>query len=243
MKTPKSSTFNPLLQKLIRERKSFTRVNVQRQINELEQINTDSGRYYKAPSGNLYPSVTTVTGLMTKEAIMNWRRSVGEEKANEISKQATSRGTRVHQLCEDYLNGDEIDVNKYTLTDAHNFEKLKEHLDQSLDNIRMQETRMYSDFLRMAGTVDCIAEWDNRLSVIDFKTARKPKQRDYIENYFCQAAAYAIMYEELFGTPITQLVIAISVDEEDPQIFLSKRDVHVDKLLEVREKYRLQTGV
>lgn len=180
---------------------------------------------------------------MTKDAIMSWRRTVGEEKANEITKQATTRGTRVHQLCEDYLNGDEIDVNRYTLTDAHNFEKLKEHLDQSLDNIRMQETRMYSDYLKMAGTVDCIAEWDGRLSVIDFKTARKPKQREYIENYFCQAAAYAIMYEELFGTPITQLVIAISVDEEDPQIFLSKRDNHVDKLLEVREKYRLQTGV
>lgn len=243
MKTPKSSTFNPLLQKLIQERKSFTRVNVQKQINELEQINTDSGRYYKAPSGSLYPSVTTVTGLMTKDAIMSWRRTVGEEKANEITKQATTRGTRVHQLCEDYLNGDEIDVNKYTLTDAHNFEKLKEHLDQSLDNIRMQETRMYSDFLKIAGTVDCIAEWNGKLSVIDFKTARKPKQREYIENYFCQAAAYAIMYEELFGTPISQLVIAISVDEEDPQIFLSKRDLHVDKLLEVREEYRLRYGV
>jgi hypothetical protein len=243
MKTPKSSTFNPLLKKLIQERKSFISVGVPNQLNEIEQVNTESGRYYKAPSGNLYPSVTTVTGLMTKDAIMSWRRSVGEEKANEISRQASSRGTRVHQLCEDYLNNSPIDPDKYTLNDAINFEKLKQELDTNLDNIRLQETRMYSDFLKMAGTVDCIADWDGKLSVIDFKTARKRKERDYIEHYFCQATAYAIMYEELFGVPITRLVIAISVDDDDPQIFLSKRDSHVDKLLEVREKYRLQTGV
>lgn len=180
---------------------------------------------------------------MTKDAIMNWRRSVGEEKANEISRQASSRGTRVHQLCEDYLNNSPIDPDKYTLNDAINFEKLKQELDNNLDNIRLQEVRMYSDFLKMAGTVDCIAEWDGKLSVIDFKTARKRKERDYIEHYFCQATAYAIMYEELFSVPITNLVIAISVDDDDPQIFLSKRDSHVDKLLEVREKYKLQTGV
>ena len=209
----------------------------------LEQVNTDSGRYYKTPTGELYPSVTTVTGLMGLDAIKKWRARVGDEEANRISSQAATRGTRIHQLCEDYLNNDDIDTSKYSFNDAANFKELKPELDANIDNIHLQEERLYSDYLKIAGTVDCVAEWKGKLSIIDFKTARKAKNRDYILNYFCQATAYAIMYEERFNIPVSRIVILISVDDEPPQIFEDRRDYYIKPLMDIREQYRLKYGV
>ena len=180
---------------------------------------------------------------MGQKAIQEWRKRVGEEEANKISSQAARRGTRIHQLCEDYLNGDDIDTSNYTFIDALNFKSLKIILDEHIDNIHMQETRLYSDYLRMAGTVDCIAEWKGKLAIIDFKTARKLKLKEYITNYFCQAAAYAIMYEERFGIPVSRLVIIISVDDEEPQIFEEKRNNYTKELLDVREQYKVKYGI
>jgi len=228
---------------LIKSRKSFIKGGRLKQLDEVEQVNTESGRYYKTPSGVLYPSVTTVTGIMSRDAIAKWRQTIGEEEAKKVTARASARGTRIHQLCEDYISGSPIDASKYNFEDAANFEKLKPLLDSHLNAIWLQETRLYSNFLQMAGTVDCVAEWNGRLSIVDFKTARKQKEKHYIENYFCQATAYAIMYEELFDIPVDRIVIVISVDEDDPQVFESRRDFHVDKLLEVREEYRLQYGV
>ena len=116
----------------------------------------------------------------------------------------------------------------------------KRHLKPQLsriDNIYAQELRMYSDHLRIAGTVDCVAEFDGKLSVIDFKSASKPKDKSYIENYFMQCSAYAIMFEEIFKIPVSQIVIAIAVEEEDPQIFVEKRDNYVKRLLYYRDLY------
>lgn len=209
----------------------------------LEQVITDTGRYYKTPTGALYPSVTTVTGLMSEKAIREWRQRVGNEEANRISSKATSRGTRIHKLLEDYINNDDIDTSKYSYNDTYNFSKLKLLLDKHLDNVHLQETRLYSDFLEMAGTVDCIAEWKGKLSIIDFKTATKYKNRDYITNYFCQASAYAIMYEERFNIPVPRTVILISVDEDEPQVFEERRDEYVKKLLEIRKQYKERYGV
>ena len=96
---------------------------------------------------------------------------------------------------------------------------------------------MYSDHLRIAGTVDCVAEFDGKISVIDFKSASKPKDKSYIENYFMQCSAYAIMFEEIFRIPVSQIVIAIAVEEEDPQIFVEKRDNYVKRLLYYRDLY------
>jgi len=208
-----------------------------KEIPQLEQVNTDSGRYYKSPTGVLYPSVTTVTGLMNVDSIKKWRKAVGEEAANAISSKAARRGTRIHSICEDYLNN-KLDTSKHSIIDLDNFNSLKEYMDEHIDNIHLQETRLYSDFLQMAGTVDCIAEYAGRLSIIDFKTARKAKNRDYIQNYFCQATAYAIMYEELTGIPVPNIVIMICVDDDYPQIFTDKRDYHVKPLLEIRKKYK-----
>jgi genome maintenance exonuclease 1 len=209
----------------------------------LEQVNTDTGRYYKTPTGELYPSVTTVTGLFGEEGIKLWRAKVGEEEANKISSLAATRGTRIHQLCEDYLNNADIDLTKYNFKDALNFEQLKLELDRNIDNIHLQEVRLYSDYIKMAGTVDCVAEWKGKLAIIDFKTAKKPKNRDYILNYFCQATAYAIMYEERYNIPVSRIVILISVDDEPPQVFEDYRDRYVKPLMEVREKYKERYGI
>lgn len=228
---------------IIATRKHFTHLKKTLDQDLLEQVNTDTGRYYKTSTGALYPSVTTVTGLMNEKSIKEWRKKVGEEEANRISSTAARRGTRFHQLCEDYINNIDIDDTSYNFNDVLNFSQFKPILDEHIDNVHLQETRMYSDFLQIAGTVDCVAEWKGKLSIIDFKTARKLKNREYIKNYFCQASAYAIMYEERFQIPVSRIVILISVDDELPQIFECKRDNHVKELLEVRKLYRDRFGV
>lgn len=233
-----------MLQQVLAQRKHFTHLKKTPESGiiynyyDLEQVNTDTGRYYKTPTGALYPSVTTVTGLMNQKAIHEWRKRVGEEEANKISRKASSRGTRIHQLCEDYINNVDIDTSKYNYNDAINFQVLKPYLDSHIDNIHLQEERLYSDFLQMAGTVDCVAEWKGKLAIVDFKTARKAKNREYILNYFCQASAYAIMYEELFKIPVPRIVILISVDDEEPQVFEDRRDHYVEELLKVRQQYK-----
>ena len=204
----------------------------------LEQVNTDNGRFYKTPEGKLYPSVTTVTGLMSLDSIKKWRQRVGEDAANAVTSKAARRGTRIHKLLENYINNEPIndlnlDYNDYVL-----FSELKPHLDTNLDNVLCQEARLYSDYLEMAGTVDCVAEWKGKLSIIDFKTSTKAKNREYITNYFCQASAYAIMFEERFKIPVSRIVILIATDTDGTQIFEDRRDNFTKQLLEVRKQYK-----
>jgi genome maintenance exonuclease 1 len=231
------------LKDILAQRKHFTHLKKTLDEEVLEQVNTDTGRYYKSPTGALYPSVTTVTGLMNEKSIQQWRQRVGNEEANKISSKASVRGTRMHELFEKYLDNEEIDSSKYNYNDTINFGEIKPFLDNYIDNIHLQETRLYSDFLQMAGTVDCVAEWKGKLSIIDFKTATKHKNRDYITNYFCQAAAYAIMYEERFQIPVNRIVILISVDGDTPQVFEDRRDDFVKQLLEVRHQYKVRYDV
>jgi genome maintenance exonuclease 1 len=199
----------------------------------------DGKRYYTLPDGTRLPSVTTVIGAQKKEAIMEWRRKVGEEVANKISKQATSRGTNVHTLCEKYLNNDP----KYLLgamPDAlQMFKSIKPFLNK-IDNIHYQEAALWSKTLGMAGRVDCIAEYEGVLSVIDFKTSKRIKNIHDIQDYFWQTSAYALMYEELIGQPIDDLVIIMAVDDEQPLIFKQKTSDHIDGLVKAIEYYRNQ---
>lgn len=233
-----------MLSSILNNRKSFTKVNLSLDdFDVLEQVNTDTGRYYKTPIGVLYPSVTTVTGLMNEKSIKEWRQKVGNEEANKISSKAAVRGTRMHTLFENYVDNADIDVEKYNYNDSLNFSAIKPLIDDNIDNVHLQETRLYSDFLQMAGTVDCVAEWKGKLSVIDFKTSIRHKNRDYITNYFCQASAYAIMFEERFKIPVSRIVILISVDCDEPQYFEDRRDGYIDQLLEVRKQYKERYGV
>lgn len=192
------------------------------------------GRKYYTETGAAYPSVTTVLGVLSRDSIIEWRKRVGEETANKISRQASTRGTKIHLLCEQTLNNEETDTSNLSYLDKEMWDDFRPLLDR-IDNIHGQEIALYSDHLRMAGRVDCIAEFDGKLSIIDFKTSKKPKQKEWIENYFAQAAAYAIMYEERTGIPINRSVIMIAVEGELPQIFVEKRDNYVPLLFKARD--------
>ena len=209
-------------------------------IPEINTENINGGRYYVTPTGVKYPSITTVLSILSKKAIMEWRKRVGAEEANKISTKAARRGTNVHQMCEDYLNNKEYITNKTMPVDKEMFGTLKPILDERINNIHTQEATLYSDYLGVAGRVDCIAEFDGRLSVIDFKTSRKLKKKEWISNYFQQASAYCVMYEERTGIPIDQIVILIAVDEEEPQVFVEKRDNHIHDCIETIAIYKEQ---
>jgi len=197
----------------------------------------DGKRYYTLPDGTKLPSVTTVLGAQKKQAIMEWRKRVGEEEANRVSKKATSRGTNVHTLCERYLNNDSLgDI----MPDAKEmFVSLKPLLNR-INNIHYQEAALWSTKLEMAGRVDCIGEFDGKLSVIDFKTSKRIKSITSIEDYFWQTSAYALMYEELIGIPIDNLVIIMAVEDEEPLLFQQKTEDHIPGLVKAIKFYKEQ---
>jgi genome maintenance exonuclease 1 len=211
-----------------------------RRLPVLEQYTAPDGvRFYNTPTGEKYPSVTTVLSLLGRETIANWRKRVGAENATTIARVAASRGTGVHNRIETYLNNVE-GIHPPTPLVQEMFGSIRPELDK-INNIHCQETRMFSHHLRMAGTVDCIGEYDGRLSVIDFKTSTKPKREEWIHSYFMQCAAYAIMYEELTFIPITQLVVLVAVEEDcTVQVFKQHRDDWAKPLLKVREQYEME---
>lgn len=199
---------------------------------ELESVTQPDGkRYYVTPSGKRLPSVTTVVGAKKKQAIMEWRKRVGEEEANRISKIATGRGNRVHLLAEKYLNNEKILWGQEMPDAVEMFRTLIKPI-HNINNIHYQEQALWSEKLGMAGRVDLIAEWSGVLSVIDFKTSKKIKTKEDIPDYFAQCTAYACMYEELVGTPIDQIVIVMAVDNQPPLIFVEKTEDHINNLLD-----------
>ena len=209
----------------------------------LTRKTTDTGRKYFTPEGNAYPSITTVLGVLNKEGIIAWRKRVGEEEANKISRQASGRGTAVHKLAEDYLNNEPNWKEGAMPSNLFSFEDIKKIMDKRLDNIWMQEVFLYSDRLKTAGQVDCIAEFDGQLSIIDFKTSRKPKKEEWITSYFIQASFYAAAFYERTGIPIKQGVILITVDHNEPQVFKINTYDYLEHFLNVRKEYKKQKGI
>ena len=196
----------------------------------IKRIDSDEGRLYEVPNGNRYPSVTAVTGKMNEAAIKAWRARVGEDEANRISNRAASRGTLIHEHCEAFLKGEPLQVDMFN----HDmWTSLKPYVDK-IDNIHALENMLYTDKLRMAGTVDCIGEYEGELSIIDFKTSSRSKDESKIENYFLQATAYSLMFEEMFGIKIPNIVILVGVDHQSPQVFKKKRKDYIKKLVELR---------
>ena len=207
---------------------------------KLERItNKDGRRIYKTPTGQAYPSVTSITGLVAKEGIMQWRARVGEEEANRVSARATVRGNRIHGLCEQYLLGTNPQVDMF---DADMFNHMRYWLDD-IENIHCLETPLFSHHLQIAGTVDCIAEFQGKLSVIDFKTSSSPKDRDDIHAYFMQCAAYSVAFEERTGIPIGRLVIIMGVDNDYPRLFIEKRDNWIAPFKMLRLQYKNQYNI
>lgn len=186
---------------------------------ELECVTTESGRYYITPEGNRCDSVTTVIGYSKRKQIAEWRRRVGEEKANQISSRASSRGTSMHSMVEDYLNNKFLEEQyKDKVLPLMMFKVLKPVLN-NINNIHCLEGSLYSDILKIAGRVDCIAEYNGELAVIDFKSSTTEKERDWIDHYFAQACAYAMMYFERTGIKPKKLVILIACEDGSVQVF------------------------
>ena len=184
----------------------------------LKAKTTEKGRRYFV-EGNAYPSVTTVIGEMKKKSIMEWRRKVGEEEANAISKRATTRGNKCHKLAEDYLSNKPLDRYRDDVLSLGLFHQIRPYIDK-INNIHALEESLYSHTLKLAGRVDCIAEYDNELAIIDFKTSTKYKREEWIQDYFSQETAYAIMFQELTGLKVKQLVTIIATEQGTPQIFV-----------------------
>lgn len=206
------------------------------QLEELETETINGKRHYVTPTGKL-PSITTVLSILSRDAIMAWRARVGEEEANKVSTRASRRGTNVHAMCEDYLNN-KLEQKKYLPNDRETFNSLKPVLDEHIDNIYAQEVPLWSEYLGVAGRVDCIAEWDGKIAVIDFKTSRKPKKKEHISSYFQQCAAYAVMWEERTRIPINKIVVVIAVDGEEPQVFEERRDNYIGECVKTIARYR-----
>ena len=207
--------------------------------------NINGKRYYTTPEGKHYPSVTTVTGLVNKKWIKAWRKKIGEEKANKISRKAAGRGTRYHHLQEDFLNNKltEERLKEATPLDLMMFNQTKE-LTSKLGDIYMLEGSMYSNELEIAGRVDCVAEFAGKVSVIDFKTSTKRKTPSKIKNYFLQETAYAKMFEEMYDTKIERIVTIVAVEETgQSQLFVEEPDKWYEQLLDLREQYREEYGL
>lgn len=206
----------------------------------MSRVQEDGKRYYQTPEGQKYPSVTTVTGLLSKDHIKLWRKRVGEETANKITKQATTRGTKMHNIFEQYLRAEEP-IFFDNIMESSMFEAVQPVLDEIIP-IAL-EAGMYSDSLQMAGQVDCVGVWGDELAIIDFKTSSKPKEEYMADGWFHQMTAYAIMVEELTGEVIDRIVAVVGVDGGFCQVFEADPREYVDKLYGLRNQYRTLYGV
>ena len=212
-------------------------------INDLPPLkakNVNGKRFYEhLETKEAYPSITSVLSIRDKKGLHEWRQKVGEEVANHVMIQAANRGTAVHNMVEDYLNNidlEQVDKYKKQFLPRMMFNVLKPELSK-INNIRLQEAQMFSSDYTVAGRVDCIAEYDGVLSIVDFKTSTKEKNESWIENYFIQGSAYAEMFKEHFGEEVTQVVILIVTEEGTTQVFKKNKVDYLPKLKQAVEDF------
>ena len=199
-------------------------------------------RFYNTPEGKLYPSITTVLSIRKKDGLIEWRKRVGDDVANYISGNAVRRGIKIHEMCEDYLNNMNDDALFETYEKEHFlywclFKQLRDQALCDIDNIYAQEVGLYSDKYKVAGRVDCIAEYNGVLSVIDFKTSTKERTDDWNENYYIQGAAYAEMFEERTEIKVNQIVILVVTEDGTVQKFVKNKYPYLELLVESVTKW------
>lgn len=209
--------------------RNFNHVQIEKQ--ELQRVEAEGKRFYLTPEGKQYPSVTTVTGYAKKAFFAEWRKNNPEE-----AKRVTVRGTRFHSLVEKYLNNEELDRSKINFADLFLFSQAEEEINK-IDNIHLLESTLWSDTLKLAGRVDCIAEYAGKLSVIDFKSASKEKPASDIKEYFMQATAYAIMYQERYGKAIDNIVIIMSSEDGMVNVYQMNPLNYVQDLFDSIKEY------
>lgn len=194
------------------------------------------GRFYQSPTNELwYPSITTITGHKKASFFKEWRKKPGNDK---ILTNAATRGTALHNITEKYINNDREFLKNRNEVETNLFNTIQPELDK-INNIVLQEQSIWSDTIRVAGRVDCIAEYNGKLSIIDFKTSLKPKKKDWITNYFEQATGYSIMFEERTGKFISNIVIIISSEDGTLQVFEEDNRKYVKSLKESLDQYWL----
>jgi genome maintenance exonuclease 1 len=224
--------------------KIFEHVGVQLKYDDLSADTQKSGRVYTTPDGKKYPSVTTVLGYRDRYKWAEWRKAIGEEEANRITRHATTRGTAIHNIAERYINNEEDFIREEGDKMPHvqfGWNTLKSVIDKYIGKVYMQECPLYSDDLKIAGRVDCIAEFGGELSIIDFKTSSRVKNASDISNYFMQECAYSIMFKEHTDIDIKQLVTLMVVDNDPkPIIFVEKRDDWEERLRKEIQYYYSQ---
>lgn len=205
-------------------------------IPELSRETIDGVRYYTVPDSDgekvKLVSITSITSHYSREGIAKWRARVGEEEANRVSKRATTRGTDMHLLTEHYLQNEPLPKAKVPISQIL-FNTAKPALDK-IDNIILQEQAMYSLRLGIAGTPDCIGDYNGELSVIDFKTSKSPKPLKWVQGYFVQASAYACMLYELTGIKAKNLVIIMACEDGELKVYEEK---DVFKYVKVLDTY------
>ena len=210
---------------------------------EMNAEMVDGKRVYYTPSGNHYPSITTVIGNNAKKqaGLAKWRARVGKEKAANISARSSGRGTKYHAIAEDYFNNN-LDLKKYSKfpLPVLMFQHSRSVLDR-INNIYLQEAALYSDQLEVAGRVDCIAEFDGVLSIIDFKTSAEPKREAYLYDYLVQETAYACCLQELYGITVKQLVTIVACENGETQVHVTPpKKEYLLKLIQYIDEYKIQ---
>lgn len=211
--------------------------------------NSDGVRLYETPEGNKYPSITTVLSIRNKKGLHEWRKRVGNDVANYVARTAASRGTKVHHMCEDYLNNIHVSwPEKWKEHEKHFlpyclFNQLKEQALCNIDGIYAQEAGLYSDKYKVAGRVDCIAGYKGIPSIIDFKTSSKERNDDWNENYYIQGSAYAEMFGERTGIEISQVVILVVTEDGTVQEFIKDKHNYLDALVESVAEWRERNEV
>ena len=205
--------------------------HVELSLPNLERELIDGVRYYKVPSKEelqKFVSITSVISHYSKEKFAAWRKKVGDEEADRITRKATSRGTDAHTLIEHHLKN--LDLPTVQPISEHLFKIAKPALNR-INNIYALEGSLYSQYLGVAGTVDCIAEFDGELSIIDFKTSKQPKPREWIDGYFVQCCAYACMLHELTGLSVKKFVIIMTCENGEVEVYEEYDKVKYIRLL------------
>lgn len=206
-----------------------------------ERIDTNSGRFYACPDkkGNIfyYPSVTSILASdeSKKHILTAWKDAVGEEYAEKVSRKSSARGTRIHSLVEDYLSNKAVSCG---MEDIEIWTPMKKVLTENITEVHAIEAKLFSHHLKCAGTVDLIAVYKGKLTIIDIKTSAKLKYASDIPHYFQQCSAYAVMWEELTGKPINRLQIIMGCDDSvNTLLYESKRDLHIGDFIKLRKQY------
>lgn len=203
----------------------------------INSVDTDSGRFYINESGDRFPSVTTfLSSVLDKSGLDEWRSRVGDEEADRATNRGARRGTALHLACEKYVLNEPLSPMMPSIQML--FNQVKPVLDARLDSVIASEIPLMSNHLRLGGRCDLVCRFDGKRSIVDFKTTNHAKDRDLLEGYFIQEAAYAIMFEECYGIPITQLV-TISAGDSEPraQVVVEHRDTWAPKLISLINKY------